>query len=612
MPVLVFRQGGGFQEYYALDTDSTSIGRDEPNDVFLGDPSVSRHHAVIERTGGGFLVRDLGSKNGTKVNGTPVEKAALKSGDHVQFGDVIARFWEGQAPDVGSSSVAGETVFVTADRLAGGGERLAYLYELADATSNTETEAEFLPRALESLGRRLNCENVYVGLLGDGSAKITRAYVANLQDKAHPDFAVSRTILARVAKDKGGILVKDSRESSLLAGIDSVVEADSRSILCVPMTVGASVVGVLYADTRSAARPFGEDDLRFAAACGSLIGAVLQGLRNAARLREQNQELHRRLEGLDLVGDSLAMAEVREQIQRFARKGDAPVLILGESGTGKELAARMIHRLSGRSDKPFLDINCAAIPRELVESELFGHAKGAFTSATRDRRGLFQMADGGTLFLDEIGEMPVELQAKLLRVLETGEFRSVGSEKPVKVDVRIVAATNQDLEARSQDGGFRRDLLYRLNVLNVRMPPLREHRADIPILASHFLKELGSRVATEATQIADDAIDELASHDWPGNVRQLKNVIERALYVCEGEEILSEDIALPAGDDNADAGDSDPSPSGGTLEQDIEQMERTRIRECLERHRWNRSRVAAELGIARNTLAAKMKKYGLE
>ena len=311
---------------------------------------------------------------------------------------------------------------------------------------------------------------------------------------------------------------------------------------------------------------------------------------------------------LGLVGQDPQLRHLAELIERVA-PSTAAVAIFGESGTGKELVARAVHQRSTRNEKPFVPVNCAAISRELIESELFGHEKGAFTGATLQRKGAFEEADQGTLFLDEIGELSLDLQAKLLRALESGEIRRVGASKPMMVDVRVVAATNLDLLQASRDGRFREDLYYRLCVFPLTLPPLRSRKGDVRALAEHFVRLFSPRGQT--VTLSKEAAERLEAHDWPGNVRELRNVVHRALLLRKGHELMPEDLVfdqpLPSR-----AGPRLPEfAPGTTLEQMLQAAERVFIEAALVRFDHNRERVARELGVARSTLFKRLKDWGL-
>jgi two-component system response regulator AtoC len=345
---------------------------------------------------------------------------------------------------------------------------------------------------------------------------------------------------------------------------------------------------------------------------------VLQKAEERERLRLENArlkgELSRAVGHHGIIGDSPPIQETLRQIRKLAAV-KATVLISGESGTGKELVARALHELSPRAAMPFVAVNCGAIPEPLIESELFGHLKGAFTDAHRTKKGLFSEADGGTLFLDEVGELPLAVQVKLLRALQEEEIRRVGDNRSEKVDVRVVAATKRELAQEVQRGAFREDLYYRLNVVNLRLPPLRDRRQDIPALAQHFLAKHNAKLGRRppVLRIAPAVAQRIQDYPWPGNVRELENAIERALVLCEGEE-LTEDglpellalaaVAPPAGAPAADAGLS--------IKRTVRAVEEDLIRRALQRTRGNRTRAAELLEISHRALLYKIKDYGID
>ena len=330
-------------------------------------------------------------------------------------------------------------------------------------------------------------------------------------------------------------------------------------------------------------------------------------------LTEENRHLKQQIEGrYEMVGQSPALAEIRNQIARVAPT-NGRVLILGESGTGKELVARAVHKMSHRANNPFIKVNCAAIPEELIESELFGSDRGAFTGAVKTRDGKFLQADGGTLFLDEIGDMSLSVQAKVLRALEQGEFERVGGAKTFRVDVRVIAATNKNLHAEVEQGKFREDLYFRLNVVPLTAPPLRDRREDIPALAEHFLNAYAEENGFLPKTLSAEARKLLLQYNWPGNIRELKNLVERLSIMVSGDTIYPED--LPALDGMTIPGQPDSFPdfgAGKTLRQVREAVERHYIAEALERHKGNVTRASNALGIERTNLHKKIKQYDLE
>jgi len=326
-----------------------------------------------------------------------------------------------------------------------------------------------------------------------------------------------------------------------------------------------------------------------------------RALRTSQRLERENRTLHR--EGLpELIAESPAMQPVLRLMERVAAS-DANVLVLGEHGTGKEVVARSLHAASARRDRPFVAVNLGAIPDSLFESELFGHMRGAFTDAKADRIGRFELADGGTLFLDEIANLPQAQQAKLLRVLESGEFERVGASRARRADVRVIAATNADIQAEVKAGRFREDLLFRLNTVEIRLPPLRERRADVPLLAAHFQRRYAARYHKAAKEFAPDAMELLLRHSWPGNVRELDHAVERAMLIAEGGRVQARDFGLGgnAGGDGAAA-----------LEQmSLEDVERVLIQKALTRAAGNVSDAAKALGLSRSALYRRLKRHGL-
>jgi two-component system nitrogen regulation response regulator NtrX len=341
---------------------------------------------------------------------------------------------------------------------------------------------------------------------------------------------------------------------------------------------------------------------------------ILVTLRNALQhldLHEENTRLRETIQSrFEIVGRSYAIRAVTDKIERVA-KTPARVLVSGENGTGKELVARAVHRQSGRSDGPFVEVNCAAIPSELIESELFGHMKGSFTGAVADRAGKFEQAHGGTIFLDEVGDMSLAAQAKVLRVLQDGVVTRIGGSKPTEVDVRVLAATNKNLEVEIAEGRFREDLFYRLNVVPIHIPPLRERREDIPLLVSHFLAVLTTREGIAPRAMTPDAVERLTQLDWPGNVRELRNTIERLLILSSGPKIVAEDVGRLVGR-------RDPEQAGlgsllecKTFEEFKHAAERAFLLAKLREYDWNVSETARGLDMPRSNLYKKIERYGL-
>jgi Nif-specific regulatory protein len=357
-----------------------------------------------------------------------------------------------------------------------------------------------------------------------------------------PLVKVSRTVARQVLEQGIAILGTDVPNCGDLREAESLAASQVRSLLCVPLTVFRRVIGCIYLDTNSLANRLHEEHLQLVTAIAGFSAVALDNARRLQWLEKENERLTIEVtQERSLVGEGARIKEVYQFLKRVAPT-ESTVLIEGESGTGKELAARALHRNSPRANKPFVAINCAAIPETLLESDLFGHERGAFTGAAGLKKGRLEVADSGVVFLDEIAELAPALQVKLLRVLQEREFERVGGTHPIQVDIRLIAATNCNLEQAVRDGTFRKDLYYRLAVLKVTMPALRERREDIPMLARHFVQKHAKRCKVKPRPISREALSCMVNYDWPGNVRELENAIERALVLGSSDMILPEDL----------------------------------------------------------------------
>jgi Nif-specific regulatory protein len=357
-----------------------------------------------------------------------------------------------------------------------------------------------------------------------------------------PLVKVSRTVARQVLEQGIAMLGSDVPGSNELREVESLAASQVRSLLCVPLTVFQRVIGCIYLDSDSLSSRLTEEHLQLVTAIAGISAVALENARRLQWLEQENERLTVEIsQERSLVGEGARMKEVYQFLKRVAPT-DSTVLIEGESGTGKELAARALHRNSPRAGKPFVAINCSAIPESLLESDLFGHERGAFTGAASLKKGRLEVADGGVVFLDEIGELALALQVKLLRVLQEREFERVGGTHPIKVDIRLIAATNCNLEQAMHDGKFRQDLYYRLAVLKITMPTLRDRRDDIPMLVRHFVQKHAKRCKVKPRPISREALACLVNYDWPGNVRELENAIERALVLGASDVILPEDL----------------------------------------------------------------------
>lgn len=407
-----------------------------------------------------------------------------------------------------------------------------------------------------------------------------------------------------VAENNTGLIVNDAeRDRRFFSDIDKKTGYSTNSVLASPMRIKDSCVGVLEIINRVDGSQFTENDLFWLDIFSNQAAIALQNAKNYQKLSEQLSVLQDKIKADQgyhtLIVNSPVMLEKMKIVEKVAVT-DSSVLILGESGVGKELIAEQIHQQSRRADRPFIRVNCAALPEHLLESELFGHVKGAFTDATADRRGRFELADGGTIFLDEMGEFPLKLQSKLLRVLQNQVFEKVGSSEPVTVDVRVLAATNKDMEKALEEKRFRRDLYYRLNVLPLTIPPLRERPEDIMELAEFFLKKERRELNKEISGFSAKAEKTLLSYHWPGNVRELENVIERSVVICDESEIQPRHLLLTGKDEKADY-------EGKPLKDAVTIFKKGYITNALNQFHWNQTETAKHLGIQRTYLSRLIK-----
>jgi len=396
--------------------------------------------------------------------------------------------------------------------------------------------------------------------------------------------------------------------------IDSEAHFRTKSLIAAPMIYQDQPVGVVEVINPKGRNDFTQQEVDLLQVFANLVAGPTRHARTLGLLQRQNQILKESGSQTQLIGRS----DVFEQVISVCRKvapSNTTVLLTGETGTGKEMVARFIHDVSKRCDGPLVPVHCAALPEQLFESELFGHVKGAFTGATREKPGRFELADGGTLFLDEVGEIPMTMQVKLLRVLEQREFSRVGSAEVVPCDARLVAATNRDLKQEVEDKSFREDLYYRLNVMPIHLPPLRDRPEDIPVLIDHLLKAACADMGREAPAVSDDAMQRLSGYAWPGNVRELRNVLERAALLCNGNitpehltpEVVGGDASQASGLGSASQSSSDDDDGSSVLAQ----QEKALVLKALEDSNWNQSAAARSLGLSRDNLRYRMKKYGL-
>jgi transcriptional regulator with GAF, ATPase, and Fis domain len=655
--VLILQRGSARLNVYDLDPQRRfRIGRSPDNEVTVPDPKCSRHHCELYHHAGEWILRDLDSKNGLTVDGSRIRGDwPMEPGQSIQIGECRLQFTRRPTEDESVTATVDGAGYVIVERKTG-----TQFDSAPTAAGRTLTPQPFIE--LIQLGRGLNdaadiqvlAQRALAGLLRVTSAdrglllltpsdsipvtEETLEAVAVLGREDDPSDAYSRHLTRQVIAELEALLVHDVGADGLLSQSQSLKDMAVTSAICAPVRHEGRLLGILHLYASNPATPVGSDDLEFALAVADQVGTLLPTLRRheavVHRLEQAKSELQDLLEiDTELVGESESLQKLKRSVGRVART-DATVLIRGESGVGKELVARAVHLNSSRRDGPFVCVNCAALTESLLESELFGHEKGAFTGASNQKPGKFEQAHEGTLFLDEVGEMSPEIQAKFLRVLEGQPFERVGGGKAIAVDVRVVTATNRELEDAVRQGAFRQDLFYRLQVIEILVPPLRKHPEDIPALAQHFLERFARKSATKVRGFNRAAMDVLMQHRWPGNVRELRNVVERAVILADHPVLTPDDIQLcklqPSdfGKSSADMPALLPGHGGipgldtaltadglwrTYIDRDLslDDIERMYMEAVLERFNWNKSQASRLLGIERTTLDRRLKKFGL-
>lgn len=423
-------------------------------------------------------------------------------------------------------------------------------------------------------------------------------------------------IAGQVARTGRAVRVDDVRKNNnFFPGIDAKTNTQTKALLAAPLIDREKVIGVVEVINAQNRINFNDNDLDVLRFFANIAAAATRNAQNYERVNRDNRGLRESMPAPLIVGESAATQRVLELCRKVA-KSRATVLITGETGTGKELVARTVHDLSDRRDKPFIAINCAALPETLLESELFGHEKGAFTGAVERKMGRFELADGGTLFLDELGEMNQSTQVKLLRVLQEQQFVRVGGTQTQTCDVRIIAATNRDLSKEMEAGRFRSDLYYRLNVFPIVLPPLRDRVEDLPLLVNHFVRQVVPSLGVPPPKITDAAMSCMMQYDWPGNIRELRNVIERSTLLA-GDSITIDDLPREVAAQGSAGSDGFDDAADGTSGQTVGGSklaghERALILQALSESNWNQSEAARQLGISRDHLRYRVKKYGFK
>lgn len=659
---LVIREDSKWTDVFQLSAGRTVyIGRAATNQIVIKDERASRYHAEVFHSRGKWVLRDLQSRNGTYVGQTRVMgDHDLVAGDVVKIADCqIAYVHElsevfsesspllktddtvsGVAPQDENtldpqSSFDSEPIithrrsatrfldFTGSDEegLTAIGPPAARLFKLAFELSKQNDVSAVAQVALTGLiesthvtaGAVLLAQNVNASDIRDRDLEVKASTSTNgLVYRRLPPFLASC-----VLREGEAVLARNIEGDASLATADSHGEIHSKAVICAPIRSGGRVIGLIHLYSTDPDRSPTPDDLEFTLAVAENVSIAVNNLNqkqeltdNISQTQSELVQLRKRL-GYEsqIVGKSPALAKVQQEIAKAAPT-QAHVLIRGESGVGKELVARAVHFGSPRSKGPFVCINCAALSETLLESELFGHEKGAFTGATERKIGKFEAAHQGTILLDEIGEMSPNLQAKFLRVLEGHPFERLGGSQQVKVNVRVIAATNRDLEKAVEQGQFRADLYFRLRVVEIRIPPLRKRTSDIPELANYFLEKFNQETGRRIRGFSPAAMQAMMTYRWPGNIRELKNVVERAVVLAQGDMLDIEDLNLSTLRLPSDSGEISLN-SAAYQPATLDEIERNHILATLQATKWNKSRTAELLGIERTTLDRKIKRYNL-
>ncbi len=595
---------------YRLDeTDEIRLGRGVDCQVMLSDPLSSRIHAYVRRVANQWQVSDNQSRNGTLLDGVKIQTAALTDGAVIRIGAVELRFELIQ--DAATDSGGGEELQTLVRQFPLAATGPSETVQMALAGLRDAAQAQQLLLLYQLSIKLLGCDQpddvirIALDLLRDQTRASSAAFLwiddtghlkpkLQLPEGSPEQLKLSESLSALVIQQGNAIWI--NRQEAKGSGQHLAHFADA---ICIPLVSMKQVVGamLIYMERGK----FQQQDFDFAISLANIVAVALVRARQHVTLTQEYQRLSLKNASLDeIVGQSPPVQELKERMSRVAR-ANGSVLIRGESGVGKELVARGVHRLGPRADRPLLTVNCAAIPSELMESQLFGHKAGAFTGAERDHQGFFQQADSGTLFLDEVGELSLAGQAKLLRILEGHPFQPVGSKKTVTVDVRVIAATNRDLLVDVRERKFREDLYYRLSVFELKIPALRERGDDLALLLDYFVQHFKRLHGRAALQLSAAARAKLLAYRWPGNVRQLRNVIDSAVVMAAGPLIESADLGL--------------HDQGGGIELDtlrIDHWERKLIVEALKRASGNVPESAKLLGLSRATLYRKLDEYQIE
>jgi transcriptional regulator with GAF, ATPase, and Fis domain len=576
MPCLKTMVPSGKPKIFPIYKKIVSIGRAGGNDVALDDVSVADYHAQVIFDGREFNFSEVESHGEMLLNGKKKRRGKLMHGDRLTLGtiDLVFSLYD---------EVVAEAQNDSSTELSG----LRKLYDFSQRLMELRSLPELLSALMDSVVEVTNADKGFLILLEEGAPRVAVARNLNRENLSDAVRQLSDSIIKRVIESRKPIIVSDALHDDQFSGSESVMNLKLCSVMCAPLIAQGELLGILYVGNDNVVNLFEERSLDVLTIFAGQASLILQHALLLDSLKNDFDNLKQKLEQSrfgDIIGSCPTMLEVFRTVEKVANT-DISVLITGETGTGKELIARALHDRSARANKPFVVINCGAIPENLIESELFGHVRGAFTGAVATRPGKFQLADTGTLFLDEIGELPLSLQVKVVL--------KVGDTKPERVDIRVVAATNRDLEADMKAGTFREDLFYRLNVINIHLPALRARGDDILVLAKYLLQKYSPELGGNKVKgFTPNALIAIRKYDWPGNIRQLENRIKKAIVMCDKTLIGVEDLdMLP-----------EAMAQITTLTQAREDFQRRYILEVLERNNGNRTKTARDLGVDPRTI----------
>jgi transcriptional regulator with GAF, ATPase, and Fis domain len=577
---------------YAVHKPVTTIGRAIDSDIQIKDASVADHHAQIVFNGRDFQLEEIDRNAEILINAKKKRRARLVNGDRIVLGRAqlgFSMFSEGSAMATAEPDPAGQ-----AGDIAG----LRRLLSFSERLMTSRSVDELLETLLDDVIELTGAARGMVLLVDPGEGEQTPRVRAsrNVQKEAvqDPSGAVSDSIVRQVIETRRSVIVSDALTDTTFGKSESVVALKLSSVMCVPLVNQGETIGALYVANDEVKHLFERQQLDLLTIFAAQASLIVQNAMLLSALRADTMKLKEELRDKrfgEIIGACPSMMEVFRKLQKVAGT-DISVLITGETGTGKELIARELHRRSNRTNGPFVTVNCGAIPENLMESEMFGHVKGAFTGAIASRPGKFQQADGGTLFLDEIGELTLALQVKLLRAIQERMVYRVGDSRPEKCDIRIIAATNRTLEDMIKTGDFREDLYYRLNVVNLWLPPLRERGDDTFIIAKALLSKYAEELSSPVRGFSPQALAAIKKYSWPGNIRQLENRIKKALVLCDKTLLAPEDM---------DLGPEAQEPIV-PLEKAKEDFQRRYVLEVLERNNGNRTQTARDLGVDPRTI----------